>query len=289
VAKTLHEITEWIPPALLRAVRRVRGGGLRFSGRYASWQEAQKVTGGYAAAGIIDKAFDSARAVALGEAIFERDGVTFDEPEFPFEVLACLLRTALEIDRPLNVIDFGGAFGTTYRHFAAFAPSVRCRWRVVEQAEFVVRGRKSFQDGSLEFCFDIREAYDNFKPDVLLFSGVVPYVERPYELLALVADLQWRMLIVSRNNAAERAHDSITVQHVPPSIYDATYPCWIMSRPRLHEELLRVAGPTGHVFCTWKDSNEVWRDDEGRFFQWGAAVLREPTTVDASSGLAAGQ
>ena len=45
-------------------------------------------------------------------------------------------------------------------------------------------------------------------------------------------------MIIDRTPFADTEKDRITIQRVAPSIYDASYPCRILSRERIRVELL---------------------------------------------------
>jgi putative methyltransferase (TIGR04325 family) len=261
-----------LPPFVLRATRRIRGAGLVFSGDYATWDAALAGSSGYDADAVLDRAFDAARAVTLGEAAFERDGVVFDEPDYAFPVLAALLRVASTTASPLRVLDIGGAFGSSARQLEAFAPHVRTDWRIVEQPAFVERGAKHFSRADLQFFTSVEEAVRDIEPHAVLLSSSLQYFEQPYALLQSISALGWRALIVDRTPTHDAASDRLTVQRVPPSIYDASYPCWVFSERRLRSA---VVGERGRIAATWSDEASMWRHDSGPFRLWGALVLRD--------------
>ena len=107
-----------LPPILVDAVRRVptesQPDRLRFSGDFASWEEAAHASPGYAAPVILEKTRAALLRVKNGDAAYERDSVTFATIDYEFPLLACLLRAATEHDNRLSVLDFGGSLGSTY-------------------------------------------------------------------------------------------------------------------------------------------------------------------------------
>ena len=87
----------------------------------------------------------------LYDPAFERDGVVFDQPDYNFPLLACLLRVATESGNRLRVLDFGGSLGSTYFQCRPFLGGVsELRWTVVEQPQFVECGRREFEDGEVQ-------------------------------------------------------------------------------------------------------------------------------------------
>lgn len=108
-------IKDLLPPAVLRAYRRVAATGIRFSGDHESWDGARATSTGYDGEEILRRARDAALKVKRGEARFERDSIILAEPEYSFPMLATLLRVAARRDGELTVLDFGGALGSSYR------------------------------------------------------------------------------------------------------------------------------------------------------------------------------
>jgi putative methyltransferase (TIGR04325 family) len=223
-------IRDWAPPALRRLIRRVRSQD-GYSGDYRSWAEARAVTRGYDAPAIFEKTLAAARAVRNGQAAWERDGVTFAEPAARWPLLACLLQSGSMNGGRLNVIDFGGAFGSAWwQHRAWLAGLPEVRWAVVEQPNIVEAGRREFAKGGLEFFATIDAACEGGQPTVILFSSVLPYVEAPHALMADVVQRGFRHIIIDRTGFIAGDRDRLTVQRVPPEIYDASYPCWFFAR-----------------------------------------------------------
>jgi len=90
------------------------------------------MSGGYGDDNIVARVTCAARSVLSGSARYERDSVPFNDTNYPFAVLAALLRAAsLNLNR-LEVIDFGGslaALTTSAGHFSTvFRPSTGASW-----------------------------------------------------------------------------------------------------------------------------------------------------------------
>jgi putative methyltransferase (TIGR04325 family) len=221
---------DWAPPALRRLIRRVRAQG-GYAGDYRSWAVARAASRGYDAPAIFEKTLAAARAVRDGQAAWERDSVTFAEPAAQWPLLACLLRAAAANGGRLNVVDFGGAFGSAWwQHREWLAGLAEVRWAVVEQPHLVEAGRGEFANGVLQFFETIDAASAAGQPSVLLLSSVLPYVETPHALMADVVRRGFRHIIIDRTGYVEGARDRLTVQRVSPAIYDASYPCWFFAR-----------------------------------------------------------
>jgi putative methyltransferase (TIGR04325 family) len=170
--------------------------------------------------------------VKSGEAVYERDSVLFDEIQYAWPVLAGLMWVAARCGGTLNVLDFGGALGSTYfqnRAFLAAVPQVR--WNIVEQPRHVETGKTWFEDDRLRFYAHIADCLADTQPNVVLLSSVLQYLERPYAVLDEILELPCDHIIVDRTPFWDGPTDRLCVQTVPPSIYPASYPAWILSRP----------------------------------------------------------
>jgi putative methyltransferase (TIGR04325 family) len=215
------------PPALLGLYTRWRPGGIRFAGKFDSWQDALARSGGYDSDVILERVASSLQKVVSGEAAYERDSVLFDRIEHSFPVLAGLLRAAGS-GQGLTVLDFGGSLGGTYyqcREFLSVLPELT--WCVVEQEKFVQRGRERFETDQLRFFRSIPECVARHRPQVVLFSSVLQYLADPFDAVRAAMATPARCIIVDRTQFSALDTDWLCVQHVPPEIYPASYPCWI--------------------------------------------------------------
>ncbi len=250
------------PPVLLRAFRTPAAGQIRFVGKYADWRAALAASHGYATDAIFDKTREAALKVSRGEAVYERDSVLFDRVEFSFPVIAALLRCACADDGRLRVLDFGGALGTSYLQFKAFQPSLReLHWSIVEQARYAACGREHFENNELRFFDNIAAAVKHANPNAVLLSGVLQYLEDPRGLIRQIAASTPATIVVDRTYCSSSNEDLLSVQVVPPFIYDASYPCWIFSRSRL----MQAFADKHRLAVSFNDTAHSWTGPDGAF------------------------
>jgi putative methyltransferase (TIGR04325 family) len=220
-------LKDLLPPIVVRAYRRNEKYG--FFGTYASWKEAQGCSGGYDSAAILAKVKQASLQVKNGTAVYERDSVLFNQVHYSFPVLASLLRVALENQGKLSVLDFGGSLGSSYYQCRGFLSGITTlRWNVVEQPNFVDCGKQFFEDESLRFFSNIDSCLAFGKPDVVLLSSVIQYLEKPYEFLERLIEYEFPYLLFDRTAFVEEGSDRLTIQKVPPEIYAASYPAWFL-------------------------------------------------------------
>lgn len=200
---------------------------------FSSWAEAAARTSGYDAQAIFDKAVNAAGLVRDGRATFERDTVTFAKRELAYPLLAWLMYAA-QRDGALRVLDFGGALGSLYyQHRFLLDELSDLQWGVVEQEHFVDAGRAGFETTALRFFTSPELCIEAIQPNFLLLSSVLQYIEEPYALLDSLLARRFPYVLVGRTMARRGMKEEIAVQHVPQSIYEASYPLWLLDADRL--------------------------------------------------------
>lgn len=233
-----HLLAGLTPPILAQLIQRHIPRGIVFAKTYPTWDAARSASIGYDAETILTKVRDSTACVRRGEAAFERDSVTFHDPEYVWPMLACLMWVAARNDGRLDVLDFGGALGSLYfqhRRFLERLPKVA--WSVIEQAHFAECGAREFDDGNLRFYDNLDACLAENTPNIILLSGVLQYLPDPTGWLDRLALVGADVLFIDRTAVSSRSSDHLTVQHVPPSIYTASYPMWIFSASTLYQRL----------------------------------------------------
>ena len=223
-------LREFMPPLIFRLIK---GMSSSFSRPFPTWEEALKNATGYESEAIIKKTFDSSFKVKKGEAVYERDSVLFDEIHYSWPLLSALMWIAARSKGEIHLLDFGGSLGTTYFQNRRFLRNlVSVTWNIVEQKKFVDLGRKYFQDERLKFHYSIDSSLGPPFPEVILFSGVLQYLEKPFELIDTIQRFPFPYVLIDRTPFVKGDQHRIRVQKVSPKIFDASYPCWFFARER---------------------------------------------------------
>ena len=208
--------------------------GRPFSGNYSSWKEAQKFSTGYDSVLIIEKVKEALLQVKNGRAAYERESVLFNKIEYSRPLLAGLLWCASRSHNKLILLDFGGSLGTTYFQNRKFLNDLdELRWCIVEQNQFVECGKKYFEDDQLKFYYDIDSCVREWRPNILVLSGVLQYLERPHEEIEKILKYDFEYILIDRTLfLAAPIPDRPAVQNVPPGIYGfkASIPVWFFNQ-----------------------------------------------------------
>ena len=230
--KHLSRFAKDMLPTPVRAAARGLVGWRWFDGDYASWAEARAASGGYDDAKIVARVAEATRAVRSGDAAFERDGVKFPEPVpetglmHAFDIIATAANGAR-----WDVLDFGGALGSTYwRHHAELSALGVGAWDIVEQPGFVRVGQAEFSETRLRFFPDVRAAEAVAAHRVLFASTVLQYLEDPISVVGDWMDRQFPWILLNNLPLIPRKPNRLAVQNVPPEIYPASYPVWFFNR-----------------------------------------------------------
>jgi putative methyltransferase (TIGR04325 family) len=200
-------------------------------GDYSSWAKVSAKAVGYQSSTIIDRTRDSLLKVKNGDAVYERDSVVFDQKEYPYALITFLTHSASLNKKPLHIIDFGGSLGSTYYQVKEFlTPEICASWNVVEQGHYVSVGKQDFEDHRLKFFSSIEACLDEKEINFVLLSSSVQYLEAPHAFLKQLASLNFDFLFFDRTAFNVDPYDRLTLQTVPPEIYEASYPAWFFHK-----------------------------------------------------------
>jgi len=153
--------------------------------------------------------------------------------EYNFPLAWALMRAAARNGR-LHVLDFGGALGSTYFQSNTLVNATpHLKWAIVEQPAHVEAGSKEFGNEELSFYRTIEDACKSDEFDVLLLSGVLQCLPDPFGFIDSVVERRISSVILDRTPFMTNGITRLTVQHVPASIYPASYPAWFFSENEL--------------------------------------------------------
>ena len=86
------------------------------------------------------------------------------------------------------------------------------------------------------FFYSLKEAQQKIAPNALLLSSSLPYIKEPYKLLEEIFQYSIPNILIDRTPVLSEYDDRITLQVVPPAIYDASYPAWFFNENKLVSE-----------------------------------------------------
>jgi len=138
---------------------------IKFIYGYKSFKHAKQSCGnGYSSDLIINKIYKTANLVPKKKE-YERDGVNFDEIQYSWPLLSSILLATK--NNKLNVLDFGGSFGTSFYQNRKFLKYVKkIKWNIVEQKKIVDIAKNNNFINFYENVDDIKT-----KPDIAIFCS----------------------------------------------------------------------------------------------------------------------
>ena len=223
---------DWLPPVLHSYIKSFVGieNNTSFEGNYNTWEEADALCNGYGNMDILEKVLSATMKVKNGEAVYERDSVIFDQIEYSWPVLTGLMCAAAQNSGCLKVLDFGGSLGSSYFENRLFLNSLpNFSWNIVEQTHFVVAGKKHIQDKNLRFFETIDDCVQDIKPNAILLSSVLQYLRDPGKIIDTLIKIGSDVILIDRTIVNSNSVNNIYIQHVPSTIYSASYPCYSLS------------------------------------------------------------
>lgn len=215
-----------IPPILKDIYLKYKFEKYGWHGDYKTWKSVEAISTGYDSDEVIQKVRESALKVKKGKALYERDGVIFDQTQYSWPFLTGLIFASYNCSDTPKVLDFGGSLGSTYFQNKKFLNKIKnLSWCIVEQKKFVEVGKNDFEDDKLKFYYDIKSCIEIEKPNILVISSVLQYFEEPYKLLNILLKNNFEYILIDRTPFS-KTNKKIKLQVVNPKIYKATYPCW---------------------------------------------------------------
>lgn len=198
-----------------------------YKGDYISFSEASNICkrndGGYDTDVIFNKVKTSTLAVKAGQAKYERDSVLFYDNQKNYNLIMYLALLARKTTS-LNILDFGGALGSTYFQHKDIISELNCNWTIIEQNHYVAFGKENLESNGLHFCYS--ENLESLpKYDCVLFSSVLQYLENSSQIITSICRNKPSYIIVERTPVYKRKIFLIETVHEP--IYEALCPCCV--------------------------------------------------------------
>jgi putative methyltransferase (TIGR04325 family) len=224
-------LKQFIPPILIRVIKYKLNEG--WHGNFESWNDAKKRTTGYEASTIIDRVRVAALKAKNREVAYEQSARTYDKPSVNLPILAALLYVAMQHNNQLVVLDYGGSLGSLYYQLKPYLKGLSSiKWCIVEQPIFVEVGQKEFADDELHFFYSVQECLEIYEPQLCIFASSLQYLEKPYEVMENFFQYDIPNIILDRIAFIDEKKDRLTIQKVPPAYYEASYPCWFLSKSK---------------------------------------------------------
>jgi putative methyltransferase (TIGR04325 family) len=222
-----------LPIFILTKINSFLERNIRIEKNFKTWNEAILSSGSYQNKKIFQKTKNSFLKVIKGKASYERDSVLFYSDSINYPLTTILRKIQNKKKTCLNILDFGGSFGSTYfQNKKILNNEKKFQWSIIEQPKIVNFFLKRKLNANLKFYKSLGDYSINNAPDLVLMSSVLQYIESPLILLDRLIDLKADYLLLLKTPVHEKS-DQIKVQIVPNYIYKASYPIRIFNKTRL--------------------------------------------------------
>jgi len=222
-----------LPNFIIKIINRLLKREIRIVGNYDNWKNAINSSSDYNNKEIFIKSKESFLKVFNKKAKYERDSVLFYSEAINYPLINILNEIQKKKKACLNILDFGGSFGSTYfQNKKILNNKKKFQWSIIEQSKIVNFCLKKKLNSNLKFYNSIKDYSRNDVADLVLMSSVLQYIETPFILLDQLTALKADYLLVLKTPVHEKS-DQIKVQRVPDYIYKASYPIRIFNKSRL--------------------------------------------------------
>lgn len=223
-------LREWVPAKLVDLAITVSGRG-SFAGAYPDFASAVRASDGYEAPSAVQPIVAGAREWLRS---FDPKGVV-SNPRV-LQVLAAMA-PAISRKKTVRVLDVGGSSGSYFHEIRRAVPETSWDWTVLETPA-LASAMQEFTTDSLRFV----DQPDGESYDVVLLSGFLQYVERPYDEMKRLCALG-EFAIITRCPLVD-GPDVVSVQRLRTG---ASYPAWFFSE----KNFVSALSGLGRVLMRW--------------------------------------
>lgn len=223
-----------LPNFIIKIINRLLKREIRIVGNYDNWKNAVNSSSGYNSKEIFLKSKESFLKVFNKKAKYERDSVLFYSEAINYPLMNILNRIQKKKKVCLNILDFGGSFGSTYfQNKDILSNEKKFQWSIIEQPKIVNFFLKRKIKSNLRFYKSLKDYFKNNNAvDLVLMSSFLQYIKSPFDLLDNFIDLKIDYLLILKTPVHNK-NDEIKVQTIPNYIYKASYPIRIFDKSRL--------------------------------------------------------
>ena len=214
-------ITEWfLPPRIKVWVRALLS---RFTGfrKVESWESAVRKSSGYESVNVVEPIVAAARRLQSNS----RTSMVFNSryQQIAAGMLFSISQERFSTGEPIRVLDVGGGGADYFYQFQDFAPQINFDWTVLETPAMAKAMADEFGQNlpNLRWLDSIENTNETY--DVVLCSGVLQCVEKPFDLLEILVKKS-KFVIINRIPLVESPEHFCAVQNIITNGKRVSYP-----------------------------------------------------------------
>ena len=220
------------PNFILKIINKLFKRNITFTGDYRSWPAALKASLSYDDNKIFLKSRESFLQVINKKAKYERDSVLFYSESINYPLINILKKIQKTKRSCLNVLDFGGSFGSTYfQNYSILKNKNKFDWAIIEKPRIVKFMKKIKLEDNLSFYLSVSNYVTKYRPDIVIFSGVIQYLRKPNKIINYFIKKKVKNFFFLKTPFFYDK-EVIKVQNVPSYIYKSSYPIIILNESR---------------------------------------------------------
>ena len=166
-------------------------------------------------------------------------------------ILSGLNPEKLKSETTIRVLDIGGGFGEYFFLLQQNLPNLKFEWLILETPALRELAKSKHADSSgISWTDALNDSSQTF--DIVLLSGVIQYVEKPFELIETSMQ-KAPLLIFNRLPLSTNPHNLVCIQRPGLLETKGSYPVHILSERLFMSYLLA----RGHIMSRWHVPEDV--------------------------------
>ena len=128
------------------------------------------------------------------------------------------------------------------------------QWTVIEQKtiiELVSNLKNKALYEPVEFI-ELHEINPKYKPDLLILSSVLQYLEKPYEIIEELIQTKPRFILIERMPFTHKFYEYLKIQKNPKTFKKSSYPIWFLRKEKI---ISKLNGYNYDLICELKKTN----------------------------------
>ena len=237
-------ITEWmLPPRIKTLFRAIFSFVVGFT-KVDSWETAERKSVGYESTDVLTPLMQGAMETRVSLA--DSNLATTRYQQIATAMLFCISETRLQNGKPLSILDFGGGSGDYFYLFQKFVPNIEFDWTVVETPALAQAMQTKYggENQRVRWVHSLEMTDDKY--DFVLCSGVLQYVERPFEILEAIVKKS-EFVVLNRIPLTNSSENFVALQRILTKKKRGSYPAHFFSERRF----LKTLSTYGSIPMRW--------------------------------------
>ena len=152
--------------------------------------------------------------------------------------LLIVLGLCNDLRKPIDILDFGGAFASLYFRNFDILNKINLNWNIVDQDKIVSSSKELFKNyNQLKFLTldQLENSKCELEYDILYFGSSLQFIKNAEEVLRSLPTPSVQNIVIEQTPVVQSGVSKITIQEVREPIYQSSYPSWHFAEDDLIE------------------------------------------------------